>query len=253
MARYKLGKLPAKRPVGVVALSDFLDKASTWPEVPPQGWEAAVNPTDWGMLGNDSVGDCSIAGLMHLIQAQSANAGTPLQGTTPQALALYSAITGYNPDDPSTDQGAVLSDVLAYVQKNGVEMRGADGSTTTVEVVGYAALDITSVAQLRYATYLFGGTYLGIQCPEQCEEDLENWNFAAGLPIAGGHCIVRAGEGSAGGKIVSWGQVIPFSNDFWTGYGDEAWCVITKAWLNAQGKSPTGLDLDGLVSAMKAV
>lgn len=253
MAKGKLGKQAPKRHLKLPALGDFLDKATTWPAVPAQGWEFAVNAADWGMLGNDTVGNCAEAGILHLVQAQSANAGIPLHSTTGQAVALYSAVTGYNPSDPSTDQGTALTDLLTYIQKNGLEMLDVNGKTVTVEVVGSASLDISSISQMRYASYALGGAYLGINCPEQCEEDTSNWNFGPGLPIAGGHCIPRVGEGAAGGKIVSWGMVIPFSNPFWASYGDEGYVVLTKAFLNAQGKSPSGLDLDGLVSAMKTV
>lgn len=253
MPGFKLGKLAPKRLLKMPALGDFLGHATTWPAVPAQGWEAAVNPADWGMLGNDQYGDCACAGIMHLIQAQSASAGNPLHSTTEQTLALYSAVTGFNPKDPSTDQGTVLTDLLAYIQKHGLEMFDANGKTVTVEIAGSASLDISSIAQMRYASYIFGGSYLGIGCPNQCEDDLTNWNFGPGLPLAGGHCIPRVGEGAAGGKIVSWDALIPYSNEFWTGYGDEGYIVVTKAWLNAQGKSPSGLDLDGLLAAMKGL
>ena len=249
--KFKGGKLPPVRKMKMPALGDFLSAATTWPVVAAAGWENAVPPAAWDMLGNDTVGNCAEAGILHLIQGQSANTGTPLSATTAQALALYSAVTGYNPSDPNTDQGTVLSDLLNYIQTNGIEMTDATGKTVTVEVVGSASLDISSVAQMRYAAFTFGGSYLGINCPQQCESDTGNWNFAAGLPIAGGHCIPQESEGAAGGKIVSWGMVIPASNQFLLSYLDEGYVVITKAWLNAQGKSPSGLDLDGLVAAMK--
>lgn len=253
MPNFKFGRKPARRLLSMPSLGDFLDKAVTWPAVPAQGWENAVKPPAWGMLGNDQYGDCTEAGILHLIQGQSANTGNPLSASTAQALALYSAITGFNPDDPSTDQGTVLTDLLTYVKKNGVEMMDATGKTVTVEVVGSASLDISSVAQMRYAAYTFGGNYLGINCPQQCVDDTANWNFISSLPIAGGHCIPQEGEGAAGGKIVSWGMVIPTSTGFLLSYLEEAYIVITKSWLNAQGKSPTGLDLDGLVAAMAAL
>lgn len=249
----KFGKLPPQRRMSMPALGDFLSIATTWPTVPPAGWETPVPADSWGLLGNDNWGDCAEAGILHLIQAQSANTGNPLSATTDQASALYTAVTGFDPNDPSTDQGTVLTDLLTHIQANGVEMTDATGKTVTVEVVGSASLDISSFAQLRYAAYTFGGSYLGINCPQECESELTNWNFGAGLPIAGGHCIPQVGEGAAGGKIVSWGTVIPASLGFLISYLDEAYCVITKAWLNAQGKSPVGLDLDGMLTAMKTI
>lgn len=253
MYRFKYGKKAPKRLMSIPALGDFLDKATVWPAVPAQGWETAVASDAWGMLGNDLYGCCAEAGIMHLVQAQSANAGNPLHSTTDQTLELYSAITGFNRNDPSTDQGTALTDLLTFIQKNGLEMYDATGKVVTVDVVGFASLDISSIAQMRYSTYYLGGNYLGIGCPQQCEENLANWNFPAGLPLAGGHCIPRVGEGAAGGQIVSWDTLIPFSNQFWTAYGDEGYVVLTKAWLNAQGKAPSGLDLDGLVAAMKTL
>jgi hypothetical protein len=251
--RFKGGKLAPQRRMSMPALGDFLAAASAWPSVPAAGWEAKVPIGAWGMLGNDQYGDCAEAGILHLIQAQAANTGNPVTSTTAQALALYSAVTGFDPNDPDTDQGTVLADLLTYIQANGVEMTDSTGKTVTIEVVGSASLDISSVAQMRYAGYTFGGNYLGINCPQQCESDLTNWNFGPGLTIAGGHCISQPGEGAGGGQIISWGQQIPASTEFLLSYLDEAYCVITKAWLNAQEKTPTGLDLNGLLAAMKAL
>jgi hypothetical protein len=250
--QYKLGKLPPRHRVMMPALGDFLDKATVWPAVPPAGWEFAVDSSAWGMLGNDKYGCCAEAGIHHLVQAQSANTGNPLHATTELTLDLYSAITGFSRDDPDSDQGTVLTDLLHYIKRHGLTMLDANDKEVAVEIVGSASLDIGSIAQMRYAAYTFGGSYLGINCPEKCEEDLTNWNFAVGLRSAGGHCIPRVGEGSAGGKVVSWGSVIPTSNAFLLGYLDEGYVVLTKAWVNAQGKSPSGLDLDGLLNAMKA-
>ena len=247
------GKLPPVRTTDMIALSDHLDKASTWPLVPPMGWEFAVNPRAWGMLGNDTVGDCAIAGLMHLIQGQSANIGDPLFATTKQAIDLYSAVTGYNPNDPDSDQGTVVTDLLKYAVQHGVQMTDSMGKVVTVKILAYASLDVSSIAQMRYASYTFGGSLLGINCPNKCEEDTTNWNFAPGLPSAGGHLITRMGEGSQGGKVISWGMVIPTSNQFILGYADEGYIVLSDRWVNAQGKSPTGLDLNSLLNAAKEI
>lgn len=253
MSKFKFGKKAPHRLMSTPSLGDFMTKATEWPAVPAMGWEAKVADSDWGVLGNSTWGCCAEAGLMHLVQAQSANVGNPLHSTEAQTLALYSAATGFNPNDPESDQGTVLSEILGFIKKNGLEMLDSTDKTVTVEIVGFASLDISSISQTRYATYIFGGSYLGINCPQQCEDDLSNWNFGPGLPLAGGHCISRVGEGSAGGKIVSWGKVIPFSNQFWTSYGDEGYIVLTKAWINDQNKSPSGLDLDGLLAAMKSL
>lgn len=250
-ARFKGGKLSPKRRAGIPALGDFLDRAATWPPVPAQGWEFAVPASSLNILGNDQWGDCAEAGALHLIQAQSYNVGRAVIPTTQDALSLYSAVTGFDPNagpagNNPTDNGTALTDLLTYWQNTGVSVGG-----TAHKIVGYASLDISSWAQMRWAAYTFGGLYLGINCPEECEENTSNWNFGPGLPIAGGHCIILAGQGSAGGKVGSWGMWIPSSVGFLASYCDEGYITVTEDWLNAQGESPTGLDLNGLVAAMQ--
>ena len=251
---FKLGKLAPKRKLGLPSLGDFLDKATTWPAVPAKGWEFAVPSDALSILGNDVWGDCTCAGALHLIQAQSYNTGRPIQPTTEEALTLYTAVTGFNPNaGPSgnnpTDNGAALTDILSHWKGTGITAAGQ-----VHKIVGYASLDISSLAQMRYAAYTFGGLYLGINCPDACQQDTTNWNFAPGLPTDGWHCIVQLGQGSDGGHVDSWGINIPVSNSFILGYVDEAYCIITEDWISKNsGKTPTGLDLSGLLAAMKTL
>jgi len=251
--RFKGGKLPPVRKPQHVALSDHLSMAAAWQPV-PHGWEFAVPLSEMSVLGNDQYGCCAEAGAYGLAQIQSANStpDDPIVPTTEQVLELYGAVTGFNAGDPGTDQGTVLTDLLDYWKNTGFEVTRRSGKRETSQIIGWATLDISSFAQLRWAAYTFGCSYLGINCPQRCEDDTDNWDFGPGLPIAGGHCIVQAGEGSLGGKMRSWGLFIPASTAFMGAYIDEGHVVVTKEWLNAQGRSPSALDLDGLLAAMKA-
>lgn len=260
---FKYGKKDPKRLMSTPSLSDFLPKAAEWPAVPPQGWEAAVPANALSMLGNgpapdnppqiaEGVGDCGPAGMLGLLQAMSYNAGRPLIPTVQDALNLYSVfgfdinaplVNGVNP----TDQGCVLTDILTYAQKTGVTI-GKD----VHKIVGFASVDFTSIPLMRYATYLFGGLYLGINCPASAE-NTANWTYVPNSPNEGGHCVVRVGEGAAGGKTRSWGMFIPTTNEFYLNYLDEAYVICTEDWINAQGKSPSNIDLNGLIAAMSAL
>ena len=71
-------------------------------------------------------------------------------------------------------------------------------------------------------------------------------------PIEGGHGINLTGQGSLGCKIDSWGMVIPCTQGFMRQYLISAFAVVTPLWLDKQGNSPSGLDLNGLLAAMKA-
>lgn len=261
----KLGKLPPERKMSTPALGDFLPKATDWPAVPPQGWETAVPASSLSMLGNgpapdnppqipNGVGDCACAGMLGLMQAMSYNAGRPLIPTTEDALTLYAQF-GFNINAPvddqgnnPTDQGCVLTDVLSYAQNTGVTIGG-----TTHKILGFASVDFTSIPLMRYATYLFGGLYLGINCPASAE-DTSNWTYVPNSPNEGGHCVVRVGEGAAGGKTRSWGMFIPTTNEFYLKYLDEAYVIVTHDWISQiSSKTPTGLDINGLLAAMKGL
>jgi hypothetical protein len=250
---FKLGKLEPKHIVSTPAFGDYLDKATTWPSVKAQGWEYAPDLGPMEMLGNDQYGDCAEAGAMHLIQAQTANAGRPLHGTLAQTLDLYSEVTGFKQNDPDSDQGTCLLDLLRYWKSTGITVTNAQGQPVVHKILGWASLDLSSIAQVRYANFLFGGTYLGIQCPQSAEDDTSNWTDVPNSPVIGGHCITGVGQGAAGGHIISWGLSIPFSWAFFLRRADEGYVVVSPEWVNAQGKSPSGLDLNGLLAALKVL
>lgn len=250
---FKLGKLAPRRLMSTPAFGDFLPKAAQWPAVEARGWEYAVPPAQLEMLGNDQYGDCAAAGAMHFIQVETANSGNPLHGTLQQTLDLYSAVTGFKPDDPSTDQGTVLLDLLSFWKKTGITVTDANGRAVVHKILGWASLDLASVAQIRYASDLFGGTYLGIQCPQSAEDDTTNWKYKPGSRVVGGHCINMTGQGKAGGHIISWGMNIPFDWEFMANYLDEGYCLVSENWVNKLGVSPSGMDLSGLVKAMKSL
>lgn len=249
----KLGKKKVRRSMFTPAFGDFLPRADEWPAVSPRGWEYAVPIGALEMLGNDQFGDCAEAGAMHFIQTETANVGTPLKGTLQQTLDLYSTLTGFNPADPATDQGTDLLSLLQYWKNTGIQVTDAAGKIVTHKIAGFATLDVTSIAQLRYACDLFGGLYLGIQCPQSALDDTTNWVWNPSSPVVGGHCINGTGQGGAGGHIQSWGKDIPFTWEFALNTLDEAYAVVSPFWLNQQGKSPSGLDLDGLLAAFKTL
>jgi hypothetical protein len=159
-------------------------------------------------------------------------------------------LTGFRKDDPDSDQGTVLLDLLKYWKSTGIPMTDKNGNEVIHKIRGWASLDLSSVAQMRYANFLFGGTYLGISCPQSAEEDTSNWVYVPKSPTVGGHCIMGAGQGSAGGHIGSWGLWIPHTWEFMLHQLEEGYVVVTDHWLNRQGVSPSGLNLDGLLAAM---
>ena len=53
-----------------------------------------------------------------------------------EIIRVYSAVGGYVPGDPGTDQGCVMADVLAYLKRHGM----TDTNGKVHKVLGYAAL-----------------------------------------------------------------------------------------------------------------
>ena len=256
---FHLGKKAPRRLMSTPALGDFLDKATAWPAVPAQGWEYSPLPFTLDMLGNDVVGDCVIAAAMHYAQIETANTGNPLTPTTALALQTYADITGYDPSQTDangnnpTDNGTDFEQQLfPYWQKTGIPLLDKNGKTVLHTIKGFAALDLTSVAQQRYALRLFGGKLTGFNCPQSIVGNTTNWNDPSG-PIAGGHGVTEPGQGAAGWHTISWGALIPGTWAFSQALADEMYIVTTDAWINAQGKSPSGLDLNGLLAAMAAL
>ena len=62
------------------------------------------------MLGNDTVGNCVFCTAFHWIQQASLFIEQPLptDPTTKECVDAYSAVTGYTPADPGTDNGTVV-------------------------------------------------------------------------------------------------------------------------------------------------
>jgi hypothetical protein len=245
-SRLRFGKLAPKRSMKSVALSNFMTPVKVpFPQV--HAWE---RPIDYGMLGNDTVGDCTIAGALHKIMNDRAvaNAGLPSTFTTDQALSAYSAVTGYKEDDPSTDNGAALYDVLNYWQ---------DAGFFGHKLAGRVTVDVQNIDMVKAAIFLFGGLYIGFVVPESVANDplgTKHWRIVPGdKPTQEGHCVTQLGYGRAGLTNVSWGTLYTMTWDFWLQYADEAYALVTPDFIKQSGKSPTGFDLQGMLAELKVL
>lgn len=208
-------------------------------------WERSIA---WQMLGNDTVGDCVIAKTLHQIMAWEtvAHAGDPATSfTTEQAINLYSAVTGYNPADPNSDQGTDPMVMLQYWQNTGVYGHKIEGGVS---------LDISNLAALKAAIYVFGGVEFDINVPAYVMNVPAggSWSNTGGdQTILGGHSILACGYGRAGCRIVSWGTTYTADWDFWSQFLIGSTAAVSTDWLKASGRTPgAGLDLQGLLAAL---
>ena len=246
-SRMKLGKLPARKDPRTLQLSKYLLPGAL-PAVPMAcDWMKAAG-TDYGMMGNDTVGDCTCAAAGHAIQLWTANATKEITITTAQVLAAYAAITGYSPNDPNSDQGANPLDVLKYWRKKGI---GGHKTAAFVQV------DQTNLEHLRAACWLFGGMYGGLALPRSAQKQ-DVWDVpkggarGKGAPGSwGGHMVEIGAYIQTAMDCVTWGARKTMTMRFVLTYSDECYAVLSQDWIEKSLKAPCGFDTAALLADLK--
>ncbi|GAN54897.1 hypothetical protein [Tanticharoenia sakaeratensis] len=157
---------------------------------PPKLIRSHINPSPL-MLDNDTLGDCTSAGLGNSIRALSALNGFQTAITPQNAVSFYSASTGYVPGNAATDQGGIEVDVLGYAAAHGYPVQ----NQTLFPLWGTIALD--DFNGMRLAMAAFGATYFGVQLALADQASIGAvWDTdtpaSAGDPTPGswgGHCL----------------------------------------------------------------
>jgi hypothetical protein len=202
--------------------------------------------TSWGMMLNDTLGICTLAGGGHAVQVWTLNS-KPAMVTPPDSalLADYEAWAGYNPSDSSTDQGADESSILNNWRKS--PLFGSD------LLAAYADVDVSDVANTLQAINLFGLIYIGLALPLTAQNQ-PVWDVVAGagsdsVPGSwGGHCVIVPAYKTIDAlhtlyTAITWGENQPMTSAFMQEYCDEIHVLRNTDFLNAQGDTPDGLDL----------
>ena len=243
MPELKLGKKPAApRPTDF----NFTDLAASikLPSVPSRfGHETAY--ADWKMLGNDRYGNCVWAGAAHehmLLNKVVHQADVAFDDGA--VLGDYAAATGFDPNDPSTDNGTDVHDALSYRRKTGI----ADTGGTRHLIGAYVSLDPKNWEHLGQATYIFGAVGIGFDFPASAMDQFnagEPWDYVAGSKIEGGHYVPVVGslQTADQASAITWGKRQVFTREFYEHYNDEAWVYITTEALRSDGTGLHGFDV----------
>ena len=239
-AAYRLGKQDPKHDPRTFQLASYLTD-----ELPPAPAQAswAKKVKDWGMLGNDRYGDCVPAGALHLAQNWTAYASTEYVPAEQEALDAYTALTGFNPNDPGTDNGTIMLDALNFWRRNGLAGH---------QVMAYAACEPGNIEHIKDSIHLFAGSYVGISLPRSAQRQ-RVWSVPPQGPVGegrpgswGGHCVPIIAYSSRRLICVTWGGLKPMTWQFFRTYCDEAYAVLSDDWLRADRTAPNGFDLDEL-------
>jgi hypothetical protein len=249
MTTLKLGKRPATKDD-----RDLLFRHYTTPQLQqaPVGFDHTALVTDpWGMLMNDKLGDCAIAGPMHETMLLNAAAQKQVAFTDADAVAVYSAVTGYVPGEPNTDQGSAVRDVLAYRAATGL----VDSAGAMHKIGAYVALAAGDWTELLEALYMFETVGIGIQFPGSAMDQFnvgEPWDVPVSA-FEGGHYIpvvARPDENMA--EVITWGAKQLMTRAFYEACCDEAWCFVSEEDLTS-GKTLEGFDLADLAADLDSL
>jgi hypothetical protein len=233
----KLGRLPAMRPT---ALSDLAVYATGKLPTPPATWP--VPKAKYPMDGNEEYGDCTMAGVAHLIEAWDVSFSE--RDAVPGEKEIVTEFLHLNGGEKDT--GLVEANVLERWHKSGLFGE---------KIAGYAPVNPSDILAIHQAIALYGGCYLGIECPRSAQEQFSEgkpWTFVEGSPVEGGHCIVALGFNEHSVECVTWGAIAEVTYPFLAHYLDEAWVVLSEQLVQAKGDG-LGISIEALQADLKKV
>src|SRR5262249_15120824 len=249
----KLGKKPAAPRATDFKFADFAANIQL-PSVPSRFGHGSAY-ADWKMLGNDRYGDCVWAGAAHehmLLNKVVHQVDVSFDDNS--VLGDYAAATGFNPNDPSTDNGTDVHEALDYRRKTGI----ADTNGTRHQIGAYVALNPKNWQHLEQAAYIFGAVGIGFEFPASAMDQFnqgEPWDYVNGSKIEGGHYVPVVGSLHAADQAsaVTWAKRQPFTVAFYEQYNDEAWAYVTPEELRSDGTGLHGFDMEKLNTYLAAL
>ena len=245
----KLGKTAARAGAMTFKLSNYINK-KVLPKPPAQFGHEGLIPATWGMLGNDRYGDCVFAGAAHETMLWNAEAGKKVAFTDNAVLSDYSAVTGFNPKKPNTDQGTDMVVAASYRRKTGI----MDASGKRHRVSAYLSIKPGDLTEHYLAMYLFGAVGIGIEFPSSAMDQFnagKPWDVVSRSKIEGGHYIPLVAK-RANIECVTWGKLQPMTTAFFQKYNDESVAYVSAEALT-NNKSPEGFDAAQLQADLAAL
>ncbi|SRR6266851_5597180 len=246
---FRLGKREPKIDSRTLQFADYLG-AQPPPAPVSENWGTKVSA--WGMLGNDTIGDCTTAASGHMIEAWTSDVGPEFLVPESAVITAYSAVSGYDPVTGANDNGAYCLDVLNYWRKTGIAGH---------KILAYAALKPGHQFHVEAGVYLFGSAYLGLEMPISAQSQVGGvWDVPAGgltgdgTPGSwGGHAVPAVAYGPSGVTVVTWGALQHMTWAFLAAYCSEAYAVLSADFLNASKISASGFNLVALKADLHKV
>ncbi len=241
----KLGRKAIKTDSRTLKLGKYLTPCLTPPPLSAD-WTKGIS--SWGVMLNDTLGDCTIAGCGHAVQVWTANTGNEITLPNTTIEKYYEKWDGYKPGDPSTDTGGIELDVLNNWKKH---------SFARHKLMAFADPKPSDLTEIRQAIALFGGVYIGLALPITAQNQdvwdvVPNGGADAQPGSWGGHCVFVPKYDEKGFTCITWGAPKIMTLAFWNAYCDEAHTLLSPDWIAAKG-SPSGFNQAQLLADLEAI
>ena len=232
---YRLGLIHDAAPSLVPDLHAF----ATSP-VPKPPAEVSLIHTDWPMALNDKLGDCTIAGALHVNQAGNVIAAEPWTYCGDDEVdSTYMGLTG------GQDTGLLLPQVLNPWHMGPFLGQPPNG--------GFASVRPKNTNTMKQAIWIFGNAYCAVDLPMPAQEQFRPdgsgvWTLTgtdADYQIEGGHCIVAVAYTAEGIWFITWGGVVLATWEWWFTYGVQAYAVVPPGFV-ARGGDARGFSLHAM-------
>jgi hypothetical protein len=220
MPNYRFGKHPTKNDYRTLRLSAYLSPELAAP--PPslnvlarvyQNLKTSNPAVLFPMDGNDTYGDCTIAGVAHAITMYHGMIG-PQEVIMSKAnvVKLYMHLTG------GVDSGLNELDVLNYWRQNAI-----DGD----EILAFASINPKNHTHVQQAIRLFGGVYLGFQVQQNCIQEFDAHQPWTPSPLTNdGHAVFAVGYDQTNVNVLTWGNTQLGTWAWWDECVDEAYAIL---------------------------
>lgn len=204
-------------------------------------------PGGWQMLGNDTKGDCTVAGIAHgLMLWRYAVDGEIPPFDEHIIVEQYLQLTG------GVDSGLDPVQVAQWWKDQGLV--DAKGIAHTIR--SFTRID--SVQNLAEAAYLFGFAGTGLWLPENAEDQFskgEPWDDLSYDPNPNaGHYVPLVGRNSKGNYMfVTWGRLHAATPEWLGKYFVGGVAYTSREYMRTTGLSPEGFDFAQLDSDMTSL
>lgn len=260
----KLGAVlgSGKRDKKTISLDQFI-KADIAQAPASYDFDKHRKPFAAHMWGNDSYGDCEIAGRCnYLVRLERVETRSTPPLVDQDAVDGYKAMTGCESPGDNNDTGLTSIDNL-NAWRHGwpiskVWKSKSQPSERDFSIFAYGEVDHKNTSLVRLASYLFHGILIGADLPVTVQSQFENHQVWDVVPNGGndsepgswgGHCMYGKAYDRDHMKLLTWKEEVVVTNEWWDTYVDEAFCVIDAydSWRRAKHV----FDVDAMVSEMK--